>query len=180
MEGSTYIKFESAVTKGLNLIRTGTNPNFGLLIVCGCNLGLRISDLLSLNFEQLKRGEIIMLEKKTGKKRSLQINDHIKIALSYFEQNYVFLKGGKAFTSQKGTVYSVQQVNRLIKKYFKGSRITSHSLRKTFGRRVWEMNDKNDSALIYLSEIFNHSNTTVTRRYLGIRQEELNNIYLNL
>lgn len=35
-----------------------------------------------------------------------------------------------AFRSQKGTVYSIQQVNRLIKKYFKGSRLSTHPLRK--------------------------------------------------
>ena len=34
--------------------------------------------------------------------------------------------------------------------------------------------------LIYLSEIFNHSSIAVTRRYLGIRQEQLKDIYLNL
>jgi site-specific recombinase XerD len=35
-------------------------------------------------------------------------------------------------------------------------------------------------ALIYLSEIFNHSSIAVTRRYLGIRQEQLKDIYMNL
>ena len=180
MIGSTYIDFGSAVTKGMNLIRTGENPNFGLLIICGSNLGLRISDLLRLDFQQLKKSELVIVESKTGKKRTLQINDHIKMALSYFEETYSFQRGGKSFTSQKGTIYSVQQINRLMKKYFKGKRITSHSLRKTFGRRVWEMNHQNDSALMYLSEIFNHSNTATTRRYLGIREEELSDIYLRL
>ncbi|MCH4823695.1 tyrosine-type recombinase/integrase [Gramella lutea] len=180
MTGSTYIEFDKAVSKGFLLIQKQVNPNFGLLIICGCNLGLRISDLLKLNFKDLKKDEFTIVEQKTGKIRTLQSNHHIKLALRYFEDSLSYKRGGKPFVSQKGTTYSIQQVNRLIKKYFSGNRISSHSLRKSFGRRVWEMNNKTDQALLYLSEIFNHSNTLVTRRYLGIRQEEIKDIYLNL
>lgn len=180
MKGSTYVNFEKANMEGLKLIRRNKNSNFGLLIICGCNLGLRISDLIKLTFNQLKQDEIILIEQKTKKKRILQINDNIKSALHYFESDTNFKNGGYCFLSQKGTKYSSQQVNRLLKSYFKGTRISTHSLRKSFGRRVWENNGKSDEALIYLSEIFNHSNMSITRKYLGIRQEELNDIYLNL
>lgn len=180
IKGSTYINFEKAIYKGQSLIKSGDNPNFGLLIICGINLGLRISDLLKLDWEQLKKDEFSILEMKTGKKRTITINDNIKSQLNYFKDNISYQKGGYPFMSQKGTIYSVQQVNRLIKKYFKGQRISSHSLRKSFGRRVWDVNGKSDEALLYLSEILNHSNTNVTRRYLGIRDEEITNIYLNL
>lgn len=56
MTGSTYIEFDKATSKAKKLIRTSENPNFGLLIICGINLGLRIDDLLHLTFEQLKKG----------------------------------------------------------------------------------------------------------------------------
>lgn len=58
--------------------------------------------------------------------------------------------------------------------------ISSHSLRKSFGRRVYENNNESEKSLIYLSELFNHTSLSVTRKYLGIRQEELNDIYMNL
>lgn len=180
MHGSTYLDFNKAVTKGTKLIRSKENPNFGLLIICGCNLGLRISDLLKVDFNELKKDEFIIEEQKTGKRRVMQVNNHIKVALKYFEDTKAFKKGGSPFLSQKGTVYSVQQINRLIKQYFVGERLSSHSFRKTFGRRVWEMNGMTDKALLYLSEIFNHSNTLVTRRYLGIRSQEIKDIYLNM
>lgn len=52
------------------------------------------------------------------------------------------------------------------------------SLRKCFGRKVVEMSGENSGmALIKLSELFNHSSVNVTRRYLGLRQEELLNTY---
>lgn len=180
MIGSTYIDFDLAMTKGKKLIRTKENPNYGLLIICGINLGLRVDDLLHLTFKHLKQKEFTIVEGKTGKERTLQINDNIHSALSYFEDDLKYQRNGHPFTSQKGSIYSVQHVNRLIKKYFRGKDISSHSLRKSFGRRVWENNNKTDEALLYLSEIFNHQSPAITRKYLGIRAEEIKDIYLNL
>ena len=180
MTGSTYIDFNHATDTAKKLIRSGDNPNFGLLIICGINLGLRIDDLLHLTFEQLKQDEITIIEGKTKKQRTLQINHNIKEVLSYFEDDMTYQKGGHPFTSQKGSIYSRQHVNRLIKKYFKGNNISSHSLRKSFGRRVWENNNRNDEALLYLSDIFNHASPSITRKYLGIRADEIKDIYMNL
>ena len=53
-----------------------------------------------------------------------------------------------------------------------------HSLRKTFGRQVYNMNnDNSELALVKLMELFNHSSVSITKRYLGLRQEELLNTY---
>ncbi len=175
MTGSTYIDFDKALNKGMKLIKSNENPSFGLLIVVGVNLGLRIDDLLKLSFDDLRQEKIEIIEGKTKKKRSLVINEHIQTALNYFDSDIK----GRAFKSQKGTVYSIQHVNRLIKKYFKG-KVSSHSLRKSFGRRVWANDSESERSLIYLSELFNHSSSKVTRTYLGIRQAELDNIYMNL
>ncbi|WP_083642919.1 tyrosine-type recombinase/integrase [Christiangramia flava] len=177
MVGSTYLDFDKAQGKGMRLIRSGENPTFGLLIICGVNLGLRISDLLELTFGELRHSEIDIKEKKTGKTRTLSINENIHQALQYFKgENPNF----KAFRSRKGTIYSTQHVNRLIKQYFSGKHISSHSLRKTFGRRVYNNNGRSEDALMYLMELFNHSSMSLTKKYLGIRQQELRNIYMNL
>ena len=179
MTGSTYIEFDQARTKSMNLIRNNENPVAGLLFITGIHTGLRISDLLSLTFGDLRKDSIIIKEQKTGKTRDIEIHDSIKTAMSYFPDEE-YPHSFKAFRSQKNCVMSSRHVNRLIKKYFKGNRISSHSLRKTFGRRVYDMNGKCEEALNYLSEIFNHRDISTTRRYLGIRQEEIKNIYLNL
>jgi integrase len=175
MTGSIYIDFDKALNKGMKLIKTNENGSFGLLIVCGINLGLRIDDLLKLSLEDLRGGTIAITEGKTKKKRNLVINDNIKKAMKYFDAS----KKGYAFKSQKQTAYSTQHVNRLMKVHFKG-KVSSHSLRKSFGRRVWSNDNESERSLIYLSELFNHSSTLTTRIYLGIRQEELDDIYLNL
>lgn len=177
MTGSTYLDFDKAQAKAMRLIKTKENPTFGLLVITGVNLGLRISDLLSLTYSDLRSNTITVIEKKTSKKRQLRINGNIHAAMAFFtEENGSF----HAFRSQKGTVYSSQQVNRLMKQYFKGPDITTHSLRKTFGRQVWNNNQQSEKALLYLSELFNHTSVAITRKYLGLRQEELDDIYMNL
>jgi integrase len=176
MTGSTYIEFDRATSKGLRLIKTGENPAMGLLIICGINMGLRIADLLTLTYFDLNKDTFTITEQKTGKKRVVKVNDNIKSVLRYFKDNK---SSFYCFRSQKGSVYSRQHVNRLLKEYFNKD-TTSHSLRKSFGRRVWDNYYKSDEALVYLSEIFNHSSPSITRKYLGIRQQEINNIYDNL
>lgn len=48
----------------------------------------------------------------------------------------------------------------------------------TFGRQVYNMNSENSElALVKLMELFNHSSIAITKRYLGLRQEELLNTY---
>ncbi len=177
MIGSTYINFDTALNKGMKLIITGKDKNFGLLIVVGINLGLRISDLLNLTFSDLREDNLELTEGKSKKTKKLKINQNIKKALENFKE----VPGGfNCFISQKKSVYSVQTINRKMKQYFKGKRVSSHSLRKTFGRKVWDNHGQSEKALIYLSELFNHRSISVTRKYLGIRQEELDDIYLGL
>ena len=53
-----------------------------------------------------------------------------------------------------------------------------HSLRKTFGRQVYTMNGENaELALVKLMELFNHSSVSITKSYLGLRQEEILQTY---
>ncbi|MDN6310633.1 MAG: tyrosine-type recombinase/integrase, partial [Psychroflexus sp.] len=56
--------------------------------------------------------------------------------------------------------------------------IGTHSLRKTWGYHAW----KNGFNPALIMETLNHSNLAVTKRYLGIRQDDINDLYgqLNL
>jgi hypothetical protein len=41
-------------------------------------------------------------------------------------------------------------------------------------------NSESGKALLYLSELFQHSSPNIAKRHLGIRQEELDDIYMSL
>ena len=169
------------------LYRDG-NYRMSLLIGCGAFFGLRISDLRELTWSQLLDSETITLnEAKTGKRRTIKVNENYrKHILDCYNALGIKDRSEKAFLSRKGTIYSVQQVNRLLKdikaRYgLKVDHFSTHSLRKTFGRRVVEQaGTQSEMALIKLSEIFNHASPMVTRRYLGLRTQELNEVYDSL
>lgn len=173
-----YIEFEKASMVGQKLLKDEKTKTIGLYIIMAINTGLRISDLLALKFGDVAGDSIKLIEKKTQKHRIIKLNYNIKSALKYFENPSpdAFL-----FTSQKNGVFATQSLNRILKDVFKKEaktlNISTHSLRKSFGRKVYESNGESEKALTYLSELFNHSSPSITRIYLGIRQEELNNIY---
>jgi len=174
--------------QNLNLIRKlydDENYKFSLLISLGSFWGLRISDLLKLKWDDIiNKNEIRVIEKKTGKKREIKINPQLqKHITACYKQIKPDSKGEYIFTSQKNTVYSIQRINVIfkdIKKKYKLniSNFSTHSMRKTFGRQVFNSaGTKAELALAMLSEIFNHSSVATTRRYLGIHKDELLKVY---
>ena len=172
----------------MNLIRKlakDGNYKMSLLIALGCFTGLRISDILALRWSQiLYTEEFTIIEKKTGKQRTLRLNPQLQkhIAECYEQIKPIGIKA-PILVSQKGTVFTVQAINRILKEIKKKYRLkiknfSCHSLRKTFGRQVYTMNgDNSELALVKLMELFNHSNVAITKRYLGLRQEEILQTY---
>ena len=172
----------------MNLIRKlakDENYKMSLLIALGCFTGLRISDILALRWEQiLSTEEFTIIEKKTGKKRVLRLNSQLQ---QHIQECYEHIQpiGLKApiLVSQKGTVFTIQRINIVLKEIKKKYRLkvknfSCHSLRKTFGRQVYNMNSENSElALVKLMELFNHSSLAITKRYLGLRQEEILETY---
>ena len=181
---SDYLGWDSMLNLVRKLYNDG-NVRMSLLISCGCFFGLRISDLLTLSWEHLLRDSTFSLvEKKTGKRRTIKINPQLQghIRDCFLKLEVTDIKEF-CFISQKKTVYSIQRINIIFKdikkKYnLKIEHFSTHSMRKTFGRQVVKMAGENSEfALIKLSEMFNHSDTMTTRRYLGLRNEELLETY---
>ena len=174
-----YLDFDKATATAKKLLKDKKKQNIALYIIISINTGLRASDILKLRWSDMEGNTLVLKEQKTNKVRRIALNDNIQ-ALSPPFKDYT----GHIFLSRKGSIYSIQQINRLLKQIFqreaKTKNISTHSLRKSFGRRVWENDNQSERALVYLMELFNHSSLAITKRYLGIRQEELDDIYMNL
>ncbi len=161
-----------------------------LLIATGCYFGLRIGDLLNLKWEYvLDKEEFYITEGKTGKQRKITINKFVKEVIKYVADTLtregVFNLEGYMFCNRYGNKLSGQFVNYLLREVFKeyGIKVqnpSTHTLRKTFGKRVWESDNKSERALVYLSEIFSHSSLTVTKKYIGITDKVIADVYLKL
>jgi len=85
------------------------------------------------------------------------------------------------FPSRKGgTPITRQQAYRILNEAARAVGITdqigTHTLRKTFGYHAY----KQGADITRLQYLLNHSAPSVTLRYIGITQEELDNVYLTL
>lgn len=179
-----YLPWDTMLNLTHRLYKDG-KYRMSLLVACGCFFGLRISDLLSLSWEQILGESFTLNEKKTGKHREIKVNtgvqEHIKECYKALD---IKDPHEKCFLNRYGDVVSIQRINVVLKeikvKYMLKDiqHFSTHSFRKTFGRKVVEMaGDNSEMALIKLGEIFNHTSTSITRRYLGLRQQELSEVY---
>lgn len=166
------------------------NPRNELLIILGLNTALRISDILSLRWQEVYdfdqkdyRNHINIVEQKTGKTAQIYINNNVLEALhnykSYLKQKKrAIQKDSFLFShSNKNIPISRVQAFRIIKQavdYYNISGVIScHSLRKTFGYHAW----KQGASPVILVTVFNHSSYQVTKRYLGIEQDDKDKIF---
>ena len=166
------------------------NPRNELLIIMGLNTALRISDILSLRWQEVYdfeqkdyKDHINIVEQKTGKTTQIYINNNVLEALhnykSHLKQKKCMVKRESFLFSHsnKNTPISRVQAFRIIKKaadYCNISGVIScHSLRKTFGYHAW----KQGASPVILVTVFNHSSYQVTKRYLGIEQDDKDKIF---
>ena len=179
-----YLIWSDAMNLIRKLSRDG-NYKMSLLMAMGCFTGLRISDILALRWRQiLNKDEFCITEIKTGKQRTIRLNpqlqQHIRDCYEHISPIGI---NAPILISQKGTAFTIQRINIILKeireKYrLKIKNFSCHSLRKTFGRQVYNTNSDNaELALIKLMELFNHSSVSITKRYLGLRQEEILQTY---
>ena len=179
-----YLQWDEAMNLIRKLAKDG-NYKMSLLIALGCFTGLRISDILALRWNQILHvSEFTIIEKKTGKKRTLRLNPQLqKHIAECYEQIEPIGTSAPILVSQKGTIFTIQRINVMLKEikrryHLRVGNFSCHSLRKTFGRQVYTMSGDNaELALVKLMELFNHSSIAITKRYLGLRQEEILETY---
>ena len=141
---SDYMEWDVMLSLIRKLYRDG-NYRMSLLIGCGSFFGLRISDLLSLSWSMLLDDDKFVLhENKTGKRRVVKINadfqQHIR---KCHDALHITNDNEKCFLSQKKMIYSTQRINVLLKEIkkqynLKIEHFSTHTMRKTFGRKVFE------------------------------------------
>lgn len=155
----------------------------GLLFTIGINSCLRISDILTLKWEDVaKKGKIVdqftVKEQKTGKTKTIKVNESMKQELykGFNKKNKGYIFISKSHRNE-GEHWSRQYAWRILKEAAKEvgieQNIGTHTMRKTFGYFRREMG----VPLHRLMRVFNHSSEAITLKYLGYTQEEDNEMY---
>lgn len=167
------------------------NPRNYALCILGLNTALRISDVLPLKWGDVydfsgKKylSHICVTEKKTAKIRRIALNRALTEVLKsyYISQKKAPSAEDYLFQSRKGQNHPLgrSQAYRIIKeaacKAGLEQYVSCHSLRKTFGYHAWRQGIQ--PAL--LMDIYNHSSFQITKRYLGIDQDDRDNVFLNI
>lgn len=171
-----------------------------LLFILGINLSLRASDLRTVKYSfffhktddgKLEFNEYYSLipqkQKKTRKYIKLFFNDVVKNAImNYIEYYPIDDIDSMVFASRKGDDEAIKEQtiwrilnDRAVEAGIKQN-IGSHSLRKTFGYWTWHEAEDKNKALVILQQLFAHSSTQVTMRYIGILDEEIKDTYYSI
>jgi integrase len=185
---TTYIEWNDFISL-ITRLEKDDNYKFCLLISIGVFTGVRIGDLLNLTYSDLLNNETFTLrEIKTKKQRSIKVNKDLKEIVSriVLKSNITDLNQ-LIFINKYGTKaidksYVNVKLKELVKKYRikVDGNISTHTFRKTLGRRVMEVNNYSNESLVLLMELFGHSSMSITKRYLGIREQEIHNVYDSL
>lgn len=144
-----------------------------IMFIIGVNVGLRVSDILTLKVEDVyDKSHVVISEEKTGKTKRFLINSQLQKELkSYIDKNGL-TANDYLIQSRKGVNKPISRVQayRLLNECAEPlglEEIGTHTMRKTFG--YWQYQQFHDVAL--LQELFNHSAPSITLRYIGITDD---------
>ena len=165
------------------VLRAKDYPRDYLLFVMGINLGLRISDVLRLRISDVltKEGRvqdyIYLREKKTSKERKIAVNRAVEEAIRYWKKRLGRYRPDQLlFTSlRSGNPLTRIRVWQMIREWcaaagVDGRHFGTHTLRKTYGYQA----RKHGIGAKMIQQKFGHRNAEVTDIYIGITQDEIN------
>ncbi len=149
-----------------------------IMVRLGVSTALRYSDLSRIRWcDVLNKKALTIKEKKTAKVREIPLQPELVDTIQK-----VYTKMGTSNLNKVIIPLHIRTINKQIKLYaakagIRGKRISTHTWRKTFGREVWRRNNFSEGSLVKLSQLFNHSSIAITRIYLSITKEEVNDLY---
>lgn len=175
--------------KDIKTYLMGKNLRDYCLFTLGIHSGLRISDLLKLNLSDVidkkdkPKDRITLREKKTNKSKTFPLSVPARKAITEYLQtrgDYKLLE--PLFVSRKGVkALQRQQAYKIINEAARAVGITdlrigTHTMRKTFGYHAY----KSGVSLTLLMKLFNHSAPSISMAYLGLTQEDEDEVYLGM
>lgn len=165
-----------------------------MLFLIGINIGIRASDLCGLKYNFFLKEDGSFKDsyslqpkktKKTGKYVKLYFNQSVKKAIAdYIEKYPVEDMNEYLFKSRKSGAITEKSLWKIIVDATAEAGIEknvgSHTLRKTFGYHIWHNAQDKEKALVLLMAIFNHSSVATTKKYIGLMDEEIEDVFNSL
>ena len=164
------------------LMRSGSgtiraNPRCAAVLVAEANLGLRIGDILRLRLADIVRDgnryRLNITEEKTGKRRTFTVPDEVYQFFCDYAEKHKIQPTDILFPIK---VRVVQRNLQLVCDALGYKDISTHSFRKWYATDIYE---RNGHDIVLVQQLLQHSSPTVTRRYIGIAEDRIENAIAN-
>ncbi len=133
------------------------DEKYYIMFLIGINVGLRVSDILTLKVSDVRdRTHINIVEKKTGKTKRFLLNSQMQTELTDYINKFSLDNDDYLIRSRKGK-------NQPIK------RDRAYKILNEAAQEIGLDQKYKDIAL--LQHLFNHANSAVTLRYIGVNQD---------
>lgn len=158
------------------LLKKHAGKDFADIFKLGINVALRISDLLSITYDQIdmSRRELALTEGKTGKRRVIRLNDTainiIQHRRSLYPSDVYLFQSHSNRAKSSGKPLNRSSVARKFKEIGQivDVKLGTHSMRKTRGYML----HKAGISIEQICRVLNHSSPAVTMSYIGLTKEE--------
>lgn len=172
------IRDNTLVHRISDYLKESNDRNY-ILFLLGIYTGLRISDILNLRVRDVHRKKCISIrERKTGKQQLLEINPVLRRELERYCQDKnikeYLIKSREGINRPLGRVQAYN-ILRSVADVFNISNMGCHTMRKTFGYHFY----KQTNDIVTLQHIYNHDHPSITLKYIGIKQEAINDAIKN-
>ena len=148
-----------------------------LMLLYGC--GLRISEALNLNFEDINENDYLIIKGKGNKERMVPLMDYVKNDI----ENYIhecpknFLKDDPLFVGKRLDRLSPRIIQYVLEKIRHNLSLpetaTPHALRHSFATHLLD----SGGDLRTIQELLGHSSLSTTQKYTKVETEKLYDAY---
>jgi integrase len=178
------VKNRETISLISHLLEIRFSKQMSLIWQLGINLGLRISDLLSLRYTDIDEDRVNLIESKTGKRANILLNNkaislinelHIanpnhEFIFQSYRSRCVTLKAPKPI-SRRAVSSAFEQVGQEV-----NISLGTHSMRKTRGYHLY----KETKDIARVMKMLRHSSEAQTLRYIGITQDDIDEDFKQL
>ncbi|WP_042149857.1 tyrosine-type recombinase/integrase [Paucisalibacillus sp. EB02] len=185
MEYVVPIKDISKINAMKNILEASSLRDF-VLFVLGINTGISAQVLLNLKVEDIWDGKktnefLYVHDEKTSEVRAHFLNNQVHSALDKYLGKYHLDQNDFLFKSKKNEKPITRQqayriINHAAKKAGIEEKVGLHSIRKTFGYHAY----RKGVTISILMNMFHHNSRTETLNYIGITDEEKNQVRVDV
>lgn len=153
------------------------NPRCAAVLTAEANLGMRVGDILRMKLSDIVRDggrlRLNITEEKTGKRRTFSVPEEVYNYFCEYARRQGISPDERLFPI---TERAVQKHLKIVCDYLGYANISTHSFRKWYATDIYNASGHD---IVLVQRLLQHSSPTITRRYIGISDERMEQAIAN-